>query len=339
MYRIEEKIALWLWLCVGMVIVMIGIGGFTRLTGSGLSIVDWKPITGIIPPLSHEAWEALFAQYKQFPEFIKVNSAMPLEEFKFIYMVEFIHRFWGRAMGFVLLIPTYYAAVHLRSIFPRALWIWVLAGSQGFMGWYMVKSGLVDHPQVSPIRLTLHLLLAMAILSLLLRTIYDLKVVQEDRDSTAKGFILLASLLVATIFYGGLTAGTHAGWIYNTFPLMNGNILPEDMFALTPWLKNFLYNPSTIQWIHRVLAFLTLGTGYYVWLSNHNNSLKNISRLIAVAITLQVFLGVCTLIMQVPIWLGVVHQVWASISFALAFWGVLGCRKGRVIQAVAYAKI
>ena len=198
MDQIKRKISSGLWICVGMVIVMVGIGGYTRLTGSGLSIVQWKPITGILPPLSAQAWQDLFAQYQLSPEFIKVNSLMSVEEFKFIYMVEFIHRLWGRLMGFVLLVPTYWVFRHDRDFLPRMASIWFLASLQAFMGWFMVKSGLIDNPQVSPIRLTLHLLLAVGILMMLLHTIYSLKeTVKSEGSSFVKfKFMGLVGVLV-----------------------------------------------------------------------------------------------------------------------------------------------
>lgn len=344
MEHVKNKMSIWLLVCVLMVLVMIAIGGYTRLSGSGLSIVDWKPVTGAIPPLSQGAWMELFGQYQLFPEFQKVNSAMTLQEFKFIYMVEFIHRLWGRAMGLVLLIPTFYALVLYRSALPKILVIWVVAGLQGFMGWYMVKSGLSDDPQVSPLRLTAHLSLAILLLCLLLHTIYSLKTERAShKDSILKTpFFLLAGILGATICFGGLTAGNHAGLIYNTFPDMNGHFMPEDMLALHPVWKNFFYNPATIQFCHRLLAFATLATGFYVFLAARSKSispkLQHVTVMIAVALTMQVMLGVMTLVLQVPIWLGVLHQIWAAITFSAVFWGYLLCGKSSVQQPVAFVK-
>lgn len=341
MFAINRKISFWLLICALMVLIMIGIGGFTRLSGAGLSIVDWKPITGIIPPLSETSWLELFGQYQLFPEFQKVNSGMTLSEFKFIYLVEYFHRLWGRAMGLVLVIPTIYALISYRSALPKILIIWLLAGAQGFMGWYMVKSGLVDDPQVSPFRLTAHLLLAIAILAMLLKTIFSMRSsLQENMDFLMKNrFLTLVCLLGLTICYGGLTAGTHAGFIYNTFPDMNGHFMPEEIFTLQPFWKDIFYNPATIQFFHRLLAFASLTLGFYVFLSARKEpvspKLKHVSIMIAGALSMQVILGVATVVMQVPIWLGVVHQMWAAITFSAAFWGYLLCSKNHMVNSIA----
>ena len=339
MTQVQRKITIWLLICAGMVLIMIGLGGYTRLSGSGLSIVDWNPIMGAIPPLSESSWQELFQRYQLFPEYQKVNSAMTLPDFKFIYFVEYFHRLWGRAMGLVLLIPTLYAVFNYRSILPRILVIWALAGAQGFMGWYMVKSGLVDDPQVSPFRLTAHLLLALAILCLLLKTVFDLKSQANEGDSILQSrYLALTCLLALTVCFGGLTAGTHAGFIYNTFPDMNGSFLPEDMFALQPFWKDIFYNPATIQFIHRILAFTSLTLGFYVFLSSRNPQvsarLRHVSIMIAGALCIQVILGVATLVLQVPIWLGVLHQMWAAVTLSAAFWGYLLTRKNAVLNAV-----
>jgi cytochrome c oxidase assembly protein subunit 15 len=341
MTHVERKMSLWLLACAAMVLIMIALGGYTRLSGSGLSIVDWKPLSGAIPPLSKTSWLELFHRYQLFPEFQKVNSTMTLPEFKFIYLVEYIHRLWGRAMGLVLLVPTLYAIFSHRAMLPRILVIWMLAGAQGFMGWYMVKSGLIDDPQVSPFRLTAHLLLAITILCLILKTVFNLRPTRaEDPDlSMGNRFLTLTVILVFTICYGGLTAGTHSGFIYNTFPDMNGHFLPEDMFAIHPFWKDVLYNPGTIQFMHRMLAFASLAVGLYVFLSSRNESvspkLKHVAFMIAVALSVQIILGVATLVLQVPIWLGVLHQVWATITFSATFWGLLLCGKYRMLNPVA----
>jgi cytochrome c oxidase assembly protein subunit 15 len=341
MTMVERKISIWLLVCSAMVLIMIGLGGYTRLSGAGLSIVDWKPLVGFIPPLSEGTWNELFDQYKAFPEFQKVNSTMALAEFKFIYLIEYFHRLWGRAMGLVLLIPTVYALAYHRQVLPKILFIWLLAGLQGFMGWYMVKSGLVDDPQVSPFRLTMHLVLAIAILCLLLRTVFSMtSTSQENKDFLLKGpFLTLASVLGITICFGGLTAGTHAGLIYNTFPDMNGHFIPEEIFSLQPFWKDLFYNPATIQFCHRILAFVSLTLGVYVLLLARDApvspKLKHVCYMIATALCVQVLLVVTTLVLQVPIGLGVVHQVWAAVTFSAIFWGYLLCLKSAVTNSVA----
>jgi heme a synthase len=340
MTQTDKRISLWLLLCAGMVLIMIALGGYTRLSGAGLSIVDWKPLSGAIPPLSDIAWQELFQRYQLFPEYQKVNSTIILAEFKFIYLVEYFHRLWGRAMGLVLLVPTYLAFRNYRAMMPNIYQVWVLAALQGFMGWYMVKSGLIDDPQVSPLRLTMHLVLAILLLCMLLRMVFYMKnPISNDLNPSMKTrFITLSWVLGLTICFGGLTAGTHAGLLYNTFPDMNGHFMPEDMFVLKPLWKDFIYNPATIQFCHRILAFASLAVGLYVFLSSRgsdvSSKLKHVSMMIASALTVQVVLGVSTLVLQVPIWLGVLHQSWAVITFAATFWGYLLCGKSRVLNPV-----
>jgi heme a synthase len=344
MTSIERKISAWLLACAFMVLIMIGLGGYTRLTGAGLSIVDWKPITGIIPPLNDASWLELFGQYQLFPEFQKVNSSMTLSEFKFIYLIEYFHRLWGRAMGVVLIVPSIYIFKYYSPLLPRIVFIWILAGTQGFMGWYMVKSGLIDDPQVSPFRLTAHLILAISILCLILQTVYSLRNLQQgNEDYLMKGrFFSLACVLGLTICFGGLTAGNHAGLIYNTFPDMNGHFLPEEFLHMQPFWTDILYNPATIQFVHRMLAYASLALGFYLFLSVRkaevSSKLKHVSLMIAGALSVQVMLGVATIVTQVPIWLGVTHQMWATITFAATFWGYLLTGKSRVFNQVAHSK-
>lgn len=337
---VQKQIRLWLLVCAGMVLVMIGLGGYTRLSGSGLSIVDWKPLIGAIPPLSEASWLEVFDRYQQFPEYQKVNASMSLSEFKFIYLVEYFHRLWGRAMGLALLIPTLFALFKYRHALPKILGIWGLALAQGAMGWYMVKSGLVDDPHVSPYRLTAHLLLALVILGYILRTVNSLKSPSETESSNLNGkFLALNLILGLTICFGGLTAGTHAGWIYNTFPDMNGHFMPEEIFTMQPVWKDLVANPATIQFTHRLFAFFSLALGFYVFLSSRSHDvtpkIKHVSAIIAGALTLQVLLGVITLVLQVPVWLGVIHQMWASVVFGASFWGYLLTRKQPMGNQVA----
>lgn len=268
---------------------------------------------------------------------------MTLPEFKFIYLVEYFHRLWGRAMGLALLVPTIYAAIKYRSLLPRLLLIWALAGAQGFLGWYMVKSGLVDDPQVSPFRLTTHLLLALAILCVILKTVFDLTYKGKSTSTpTLQGPLAVLTLsLVLTICFGGLTAGTHAGWIYNTFPLMNGHFFPEEILTISPFWLDILQNPATIQFIHRVLAFTSLALGFYVFLNSRqkgiSSKLQHVCLMIAVALGIQVLLGVITLVLQVPIWLGVAHQMWASVTLSATFWAYLLSRGQVVKHTVAHS--
>lgn len=328
----HRLITYFLWLCAFMVFMMIGLGGYTRLSGAGLSIVVWQPVIGIFPPLSENTWQTVFEQYQLSPEFQQVNFGMTLAEFKIIYFIEYLHRLWGRAIGLVLLIPTLYALFKARPLLPKLGLIWVLGGLQGLMGWYMVKSGLINDPMVSPYRLMIHLILALGILGVILHTIFRLR---SDNKSTGnkKNQLLLTILLLlisVTICYGALTAGFHAGLIYNTYPDMNGKLLPDEVFYYAPWWYDLIANPATIQFIHRILALTTLTFGLYVsmtlWSQAYSMKLRHIGMMIGLALSLQVALGIFTLVLHVPILLAVFHQVWAVITFSTILWAYFLCK-------------
>lgn len=318
-----------------MVVVMVFLGGLTRLTGSGLSIVEWKPIMGILPPFSQADWLDLFSKYQMSPEFMKINNHMDVEAFKSIFWLEYIHRVWGRLIGFVLLIPTILVLKDslLRERFlPSVIALWVLGGSQGFLGWYMVKSGLLDDPHVSPYRLTVHLGMAFLILWVSLRAF--MRALPETKKaavpaspfvSPAQARIPFSSLLriltgfvLLTALFGGLVAGHKAGLIYNTFPLMDGAWLPDGMWVHHPFWRNIVENPGTIQFIHRVLALLTLmlilSFGVYVW--RQEPKLKFLGGVLMGLVTVQVTLGILTLIYQVPVYLAAFHQLFAVLLFS-----------------------
>lgn len=297
-----------------MVFAMVVIGGATRLTGSGLSMVEWKPLTGILPPLTEADWMILFEKYRQFPEFLKVNYDMTLEGFKRIFWLEFIHRVWGRAIGLVLLVPTFiiFANSQLRQVYWRpTLLLWSLGIAQGLLGWYMVKSGLVKDPHVSPYRLTTHLLMAAFIIGVSLKMGLALLHNQQLHPlSTQKRQRLLLGLIVLTVCFGGMVAGLKAGYIYNTFPKMDGAWLPENMWFLDPLWKNFFENPGTVQFFHRILATLTFVSliVFCQSLRQSSGSTKKWSRITLGLVIAQFFLGISTLLLQVPLSLGVLHQ-------------------------------
>lgn len=324
-----------------MVLTMIGIGGYTRLSGSGLSMVDWQPVVGWFPPLSAQAWADEFARYQLFPEFEKVNSAMSLADFQRIYLVEYFHRLWGRLMGLVLLVPTALAFFKYRPLLPKLGLVWFLSICQAMMGWYMVKSGLVNDPMVSPFRLTAHLLLALLILSVLLYSLSSLRPSSHNTgDSQVRPWLMaLATALLVTLSFGGLTAGNHAGLIYNTFPLMNGDIIPQEAFFLSPWWVNLYANPAMIQFLHRTLALSTLALGIYICLHFYSkplsSKLRHVLYAIGAGLAMQVTFGVVTLVLHVPVYMGVVHQVWAAVVFATVLWAIFISRENRMNYAVA----
>ena len=258
----RRPIAYWLFACCAMVFATLIVGGVTRLTHSGLSIVEWQPLVGTIPPLSQGDWLDLFAKYQLTPEFQQVNLAMTLDEFKFIFWWEWVHRLLGRTIGLVFFLPFLWFL--LRGQLDRALWpklfsFFVLGGLQGAMGWYMVKSGLVDDPRVSQYRLTAHLGLAFLIFGLMLWTALDLLRARVPRPSSPAGLRRFAAALAGLVFFmvltGGLVAGIHAGLAYNSFPLMNGDFMPEQMWLIEPWWLNLFSNIGTVQFDHRLVAW------------------------------------------------------------------------------------
>ena len=305
-----------------MVFVMVVIGGLTRLTGSGLSMVEWKPLTGFLPPLNEADWALLFEKYRQFPEFLKVNYDMDLEGFKQIFWLEFIHRVWGRLIGVALLIPTvsvvFNSSLRRRYWFPTLL-LWVLGAAQGALGWYMVKSGLLSDPHVSPYRLTAHLLMAFLILGVSLQTGLNLKSGKKfGINRYRKRTSLMIGLVVLTASFGGLVAGLKAGLIYNTFPLMDESWLPEAMWFLDPLWKNLTENAGTVQFFHRILAMVTFGVVSiisYQLLKKHFPDVRRSSLLVLLVVSAQFLLGITTLLMQVPVSLGVLHQAVALVLF------------------------
>lgn len=307
---------------------MVMLGGATRLTHAGLSIVEWKPIAGFIPPLSLSDWMIEFQKYQLTPEFIKINNGMSLADFKFIYWMEFLHRFLGRIIAFVYFIPLFFYWRHLTLKAKKINGLLLLVGLfQGFMGWYMVKSGLVDHPSVSPYRLTIHLSLAFVLMGLLVVLMRDhLENLSHVPHHKAPLLYSTAFFIIVTILYGGLVAGFKAGLIYNTFPLMNGQLVPDEFFAHSPAWINFFNNHATIQWMHRTLGLLALFHTYLCY--------KKIpcfhTKILFLLVFLQVCLGILTLLFFVPVALGTLHQGIGSLVFSWIIFTLLSMsRKGQ----------
>jgi cytochrome c oxidase assembly protein subunit 15 len=325
----DRLIAAWLFLCCGMVFAMVILGGVTRLTGSGLSMVEWDPIFGIIPPLDHATWLATFDLYKQSPEYTKINAGMDLAGFQQIYWFEFMHRVLGRLIGTVFLLPFLvflYRGWVKRPLVPRLLAMFVLGGLQGLLGWYMVKSGLVDNPHVSQYRLTAHLGLAVAIYGYMLYVALGLWFGVRSSAATPAGLrratLALWVLVFMTLLSGGFVAGLKAGFAYNTFPLMNGKLIPESLLAQEPLWRNFFENVATVQFDHRVLATTVLLAVIALWLYGRRQTLPGQVRLglhlLLAAGLLQVSLGISTLLLRVPVPLASAHQAGALLLFSAA---------------------
>lgn len=333
----DRAIGLWLLICAGMVLAMIVIGGITRLTESGLSIVDWRPVTGFLPPLTEAAWTRAFDLYRTSPQYLEVNAGMTMAEFQSIFWWEYIHRAWGRLIGLVFFLPFVWFLVRGRvrtSLVPRLIGLFLLGGAQGVLGWYMVRSGLVDVPEVSQYRLAAHLSLAFLIYAALVWTglslifpkptaIADRLAVQARRLA-----LLVLGMIALTILSGAFVAGTDAGLIFNSFPLMDGGILPPGYFGhpAAPFEDH-----GTIQFHHRVLAILSLIAVMALWWRSRWLALAPRARLVAnglmVMVVLQVILGITTLLLVVPVHAAATHQAGAVLLFTMILWFVHELRR------------
>lgn len=322
----NRAIAVWLLIVCALVYVMVVLGGVTRLTGSGLSIVDWKPVTGILPPIGEQAWLEEFAKYQQSPEFQKVNSQMDVHGFKSIFWLEYLHRLLGRTIGLVFLMPFLYFVSRgyiAAKETPKYAVMFVLGGLQGLLGWYMVKSGLVHDPHVSQYRLTAHLLAAFAVYSYMFWVAMNLLFPGEIKKHKWYGKSLaLTALIITTVISGGFVAGLKAGKIYNTFPMMGENWIPPGLTSMQPLWRNLFDNTTTVQFDHRILAITTFVLIILFWLRIRKTEM---SRRAAVAVnallhtaTLQIVLGISTLLLAVPIFLGAAHQAIAMLLFTIA---------------------
>lgn len=321
-----RAVALWLFAVAGLVALMVVIGGLTRLTESGLSMVEWKPITGWLPPLSEAAWAAEFEKYKQFPEYQKVNIGMTLEGFKGIFWLEYIHRLLGRLIGLAFAIPMLLFWIGGRipaGMKPHLLLMFVLGGSQGALGWFMVASGLVDHPDVSHYRLTAHLGLAFLIYAYLLWG--GLSLLRHGRMVAARGGGIAAVLTVAVflqILSGGLVAGLNAGLAHNTWPLMDGAFIPDGLLIAQPWWSNIFENAMTVQFQHRMLAYAVFVLALVTSVLLRGRAPVGLRHGLLSAVLLQVGLGIATLLHHVPVWLGTLHQAGAVavLGVAVTLW-------------------
>jgi cytochrome c oxidase assembly protein subunit 15 len=332
--RDERAVAAWLLACCVLVFAMIVVGGVTRLTHSGLSITEWQPIVGTLPPLTEQDWQQAFDKYRATPEYRQVNKGMSLEAFKGIFWWEYFHRLLGRLIGVAFLVPFLWFAVR-RRIPPGFGWplagIFVLGGLQGAMGWYMVKSGLVDDPRVSQFRLTAHLGLAFVILGAMLWAALSLLFPRREAASTpgarsARRWAFgIVALVFAMVLSGGFVAGIRAGFAYNTFPLMNGAWIPPEILMLEPAWKNFFWNMATVQFDHRVGAWLLFFLVPVLWWKLRTADgvparAEHGGNALAAALAVQIALGIATLLLVVPLPLAALHQAGAVVVFALALY-------------------
>lgn len=332
----RRAVANWLFVCCGLVFAMVMLGGVTRLTGSGLSMVDWRPVTGMLPPMNADDWQRAFDMYRESPEFQKKNSYMDVADFKGIFWLEYLHRVLGRVIGLVFFVPFVYflwRGYIGRREWPKYLAMFVLGGFQGVLGWYMVKSGLVDNPHVSQYRLTAHLLAAIAIYAYMLWVALSLLYPQrDDRHSWYGKTVALTTLITITIVSGGFVAGLKAGKIYNTFPMMGNYWVPPDIMALDPWWLNIFENLATVQFDHRILAITTFVLIVMYWYRLPRQDLparavKGVKALLHTSV-LQVALGIVTLLLVVPIPLAAAHQGVAMILFTVALFMCHALKRG-----------
>lgn len=320
---------LWLYAVAGLIFAMVLVGGATRLTNSGLSITEWKPILGAIPPMNEADWQDAFQKYQQIPEYRLINHGMSLAEFKTIYWWEWTHRFLGRFIGVAFLVPFlvfWMIGAIPKGFMSRLAGIFLLGGAQGALGWYMVMSGLSERTDVSQYRLAAHLALAVAIFGAVLWTAFELGHPGGRRQTQAKPYADVgASVLVAAVFLqimlGALVAGTDAGLSHNTWPLMDGALIPGGLGAMQPWWLNLFENVETVQFDHRMMAYLVaivaVPLGALAWRSPVP-AVRLSGALLIVAVLGQIGLGIATLLSQVQIGLALAHQAGAIALFAIA---------------------
>jgi heme a synthase len=335
--RAPRAVAIWLLICCALVFAIVVVGGVTRLTHSGLSITEWQPIVGTLPPLSAAQWDEAFVKYQATPEYRQVNKGMSLDAFKSIFWWEYAHRLLGRVIGAAFALPLAWFVFRRRlppGLVPPLIAIFALGGLQGALGWYMVQSGLVDDPRVSQLRLAAHLGLALLIFAAmfwlalsLLRPLSEaprvVAATQWRRGTSLGRFaLLIAGLVFLQALSGSLVAGIHAGLAYNTFPLMNGRLVPPEILSLVPWYRNLADNMATVQFDHRVIAWLLALLIPAFWLLVHSQAqpprVKLAAHLLLAALLSQLGLGVATLLLVVPVPLAAAHQAGAVLLFAAA---------------------
>jgi cytochrome c oxidase assembly protein subunit 15 len=324
----SRAVAIWLLVTAALVVAMVVVGGLTRLTGSGLSITQWKPVSGVLPPLGEVQWQAEFARYRAIPQFRLVNPDMTLAQFRFIYFWEWSHRLLARLMGAVFLLPLIWFAVRReipRRLFSQMAGVILLLGLEPIVGWWMVASGLANRVYVAPERLMIHLGIAFALLGALVWTALDAwagsarQVLPSPWGGRALG---LVGLIYLQILLGALVAGNQAGLVYNDWPLFAGHLLPQDYAGAGLW-ATLAHSQGAVQLHHRLTAYLLLAAavalGLAAWRSRYlPHTSKLLAAGVALAVILQALLGIATLTARVPIGLGVAHQLMAALTLCLA---------------------
>jgi cytochrome c oxidase assembly protein subunit 15 len=323
-WKSRRAVGLWLLAVALVILAMITIGGLTRLTGSGLSITEWQPIMGALPPLSDAAWADAFTKYQRIPQYALENRGMSLDAFKSIFWWEWTHRFLGRLLGVVFFVPFVWFAASgaiKRSEWPRFVVLFLLGGLQGFIGWWMVTSGLETRVSVSQYRLAIHLgaalLLLIAILWIALEYLRGGQSTGMSKRATA-----FAGAVYCQMLLGALVAGLHAGLVYNTWPDMNGHLLPDNPFFASPWWINFFENDGLAQFDHRIGAYLVAVFAAWIYLQGIRlgGYAKTSAKVVAVIVAWQIFLGIATLLLMAPVWLSALHQVTAATLLCAAVW-------------------
>ena len=326
----HKPIIIWLLAGCFLIYVMVVVGGITRLTHSGLSMVEWNMIIGSMPPTSEADWIVPFEKYKQSPEYQILNNQFSLEEFKSIYWWEFIHRMLGRIIGVVFLIPFFYFLVKKKfekSLLKKMFILLALGAFQGVLGWFMVKSGLQKEPQVSHYRLAAHLISAFTVFGFTfwyaLDLLYPKALMESEISKKVKRLAKITfGFIVLQIIYGAFVAGLKAGLFYNTFPRMGTSFLPDTLLTFEPFWKNLLENPSGVQFIHRYLAYIVVILVVFLWETVRKMDLtpmqRKTSNIMLSVVCIQFLLGVITLLFAVPVTMGVLHQTGAFVLFAAA---------------------
>tara|TARA_R110002110_G_scaffold415561_2_gene650960 strand:- start:192322 stop:193359 length:1038 start_codon:yes stop_codon:yes gene_type:complete len=324
----DRQVATWLLFCAAVIFGMIVLGGVTRLTNSGLSMVEWKPLVGVIPPLSEQAWMETFEKYKQFPEYQKVNRGMSLDGFKSIFMYEYLHRVLGRLIGVLFFFPLVYFALKGRirpGLMPHLIVLFIMGALQGLLGWYMVKSGLVNNPRVSQYRLTAHLGMAFAIYGYMLWVAFDLFFATRSRSSGeaarhARWAMVLLGLVYLMILSGGLVAGTRAGYAYSTWPLMGTSFIPAGLYSGSPAWLDIFEDITTIQFNHRMFAYLlfVLINAFAIVVYRRAQGMREKVGAVwmVIALWVQVTLGISTLLLHMPVTIAAAHQAGAAVLLA-----------------------